>query len=81
MRIVVTGATGLIGSSFVTDALMRGDEIVSLSRDITRARKLLPAGVNHYQWDALHEHPPLQAFQEADGVELWRTDNAAKLLD
>ena len=68
MRIVVTGATGLIGSSFVTDALMRGDEIVSLSRDITRARKLLPAGVNHYQWDALHEHPPLQAFQEADGV-------------
>ena len=68
MRIVVTGATGLIGSSFVTDALNRGDEIVSLSRDIDRARKLLPVGVNHYQWDALHELPPLQAFQEADGV-------------
>jgi len=45
MRVVVTGATGLIGSALVPLLLERGDEVTVLSRDGERAKAKLGDGV------------------------------------
>ena len=50
MRVLVSGASGMIGSA-VRDALLaRGDEVVGLSRDPNRARETNPT-VNWHRWD------------------------------
>ncbi len=45
MKVVITGATGFIGQALVPALLVRGDEVVALSRDAERARAQLGAGV------------------------------------
>ena len=42
MRVLVTGASGLIGSAVCDALLARGDEVVGLSRDPARAREHQP---------------------------------------
>jgi uncharacterized protein (TIGR01777 family) len=41
-RVLVTGATGLVGARLVATLAARGDEIVATSRDPERARRALP---------------------------------------
>ncbi len=67
MRVLVTGATGLIGST-VCDALMaRGDEVVGLTRDPEKAKRDSPA-MRWYEWRPSTERPPPEAFDEVDAV-------------
>jgi hypothetical protein len=67
MRILVTGASGLIGSA-VSDALLaRGDEVVGLTRDPERARPKNPT-VRWYAWQPAIERPPPEAFDQVDAV-------------
>lgn len=69
MRIVITGATGLIGSALSHEALNRGNQVVALSRDEYRARSVLGDGVEIGAWsDPLHEPPPAPALEGADAV-------------
>ena len=42
-RILVTGATGLLGSNVTAELLAAGAEVVALARSAERARRLLPA--------------------------------------
>ncbi|MHC4099572.1 MAG: TIGR01777 family oxidoreductase [Planctomycetota bacterium] len=50
MRVFVTGATGLVGRRLVADRLQRGDQVVVLTRDGARARRVLsPPGVEHLE--------------------------------
>ena len=51
MRVLVTGATGLIGSSVCDALLARGDEVVGLTRDPEKANPKNPT-VNWYAWQA-----------------------------
>jgi len=67
MRVLVTGATGLIGSSLCDALLARGDEVVGLTRDPERARPKNPT-VRWYAWQATTERPPPEALQGVDGV-------------
>ena len=67
MRVLVTGATGLIGSAVCDALLARGDEVVGLSRDPEKARQTNPT-VTWHAWDAGTERPPPAAFAEVDGV-------------
>jgi uncharacterized protein (TIGR01777 family) len=64
-RILVTGGTGLIGSTLCNALIDRGDSVVGLSRDPERASKSLPR-VEWHGWEAVRERPPREAF---DGVE------------
>ena len=66
MRVLVTGATGLIGSALCDALLARGDEVVGLTRDPQRARPKNPT-VRWHAWRATTERPPPEALEEGRG--------------
>jgi hypothetical protein len=69
MRVVITGATGLIGPAVVRTLRARGDTVVALSRDPDRARKILGADVEAQAWIApKQDPPPPAALEHADAV-------------
>lgn len=67
MRVLVTGASGLIGSSVCDALLARADEVVGLTRDPARARPGNPT-VSWHAWQATSERPPPEALEGVDGV-------------
>jgi uncharacterized protein (TIGR01777 family) len=67
MRVLVTGATGLIGSALCDALLARGDEVVGLTRDPERARPKNPT-IRWHPWRATTERPPPEALEHVDGV-------------
>jgi uncharacterized protein len=66
MKILVTGATGLIGSRLCQILTGDGHTVIALSRSTERARSLAVAEV--YKWQPEAELPPEQALNEVDAV-------------
>jgi uncharacterized protein len=67
MRVLVTGASGLIGSALCDALLARGDEVVGLTRDPEQARSKNQT-VRWHAWRATAERPPPEALEGVDGV-------------
>jgi uncharacterized protein len=67
MRVLVTGASGMIGAAVCDALLARGDEVVGLSRDPARASSSNPT-VRWYAWAPTAERPPGEALEGADAV-------------
>ncbi len=67
MRVLVTGASGFIGSALCDALLTRGDTVVGLTRDPQRARSTNPTVVWH-RWEPMLERPPADAFDAVDAV-------------
>ncbi|MDQ3729020.1 MAG: TIGR01777 family oxidoreductase [Actinomycetota bacterium] len=67
MRVLVTGATGAIGSAVCDALLARGNEVVGLSRDPDKARGTNPTTTWH-AWQSTTERPPAAAFAGVDAV-------------
>jgi uncharacterized protein len=67
MRVLVTGASGMIGSAVCDALLARGDEVVGLSRDPDHARGTNPT-VAWHAWNTASERPPEVAFDGVDAV-------------
>lgn len=67
MKVLVTGASGLIGSALCDSLLVRGDRVVALSRDPERARATNPT-ITWHAWEPTLERPPADAFEGVDGV-------------
>jgi uncharacterized protein (TIGR01777 family) len=67
MRVLVTGASGMIGSALCDALLARGDEVVGLSRDPEKARQTNPT-MHWFAWQATLERPPTAAFEGVEGV-------------
>ena len=67
MRVLVTGATGLIGRSVCRTLLARGDDVVGLTRDPERARAA-DSSVTWHAWDPVAERPPAAAIEGVDAV-------------
>ena len=67
MRVLVTGASGFIGSAACDALLARGDEVVGLTRDPEKARRTNPR-VAWHAWEPTLERPPAEAFEGVDGV-------------
>ena len=67
MRVLVTGASGLIGSAVCDALLARGDEVVGLSRDPAKAAKTNPT-VSWHVWSSTAERPPDASLEGIDGV-------------
>src|SRR5438045_4422021 len=66
MRILVTGATGLIGKALCRVLLDEGHEIVVLSRRVETAR-VVPGG-RAFRWNAEAEPPPAEAWEGVEAV-------------
>ncbi len=67
MKVLVTGASGFIGSALCDALLVRGDTVVGLTRDPAEARRTNPS-VNWHPWEPTLERPPAAAFEGVDGV-------------
>jgi len=67
MRVLITGASGFLGSRVADALLERGDEVVGLSRSPDRARGVNPAVIWH-AWNATGERPPATAVEGVDAV-------------
>lgn len=89
MRVLVTGASGLIGSALCDSLLARGDEVVGLSRDPARAAAARP-DVTWHPWEPTLERPPAAAFAGVEGVvhllgekinQRWSAEAKRKIID
>ena len=67
MRVLVTGASGFLGSAVCDALLARGDEAVGLTRDPERARQGNPT-VAWHAWSPVAERPPASALAGVEGV-------------
>jgi uncharacterized protein (TIGR01777 family) len=67
MRVLVTGASGMIGTALSEALLERGDEVVGLTRDPERARAKQPR-IAWHRWEPTLERPAAEAFDGVDGV-------------
>ena len=67
MRVLITGATGLIGSAVTRELLARDDDVIGLTRDPAGATAARPE-VTWHGWDAAHEQPPAAALAGVDAV-------------
>jgi len=67
VKVLVTGASGFIGSALCDSLLVRGDTVVGLTRDPKRARRTNP-GVAWHAWEPTLERPAAAAFEGVDAV-------------
>jgi uncharacterized protein len=67
VRVLVSGASGFIGSALCDALLARGDAVIGLSRDPRRARGTNPS-VTWHAWEPTLERPPAAAFENVDRV-------------
>jgi uncharacterized protein len=67
MRVLVTGASGTIGTALCDALFARGDDVVGLSRNPGRSRSSNPR-VTWHRWQPTLERPDPAAFEGVDGV-------------
>jgi uncharacterized protein (TIGR01777 family) len=67
MRILITGATGFIGSHLVRRLLAEGHTVVALTRNVRNARRVLPTGCECRAWKPA-AGPQAAVLQGADAV-------------
>jgi uncharacterized protein len=67
VRVLITGASGLLGSAVADALLARGDEVVGLTRNPEKARPDNPT-VNWHRWNPGTERPPPEALAGVDAV-------------
>jgi uncharacterized protein len=66
-KVLIAGATGLIGSALAASLAADGVPVAVLARNSARAADLAPRAVLH-PWDATRGPPPEAAFQDVDVV-------------
>jgi uncharacterized protein len=89
MRVLVTGASGRIGTALCEELLQRGDEVVGLTRSPDKAGAAQPQ-VTWHAWEPTLERPTEAAFEGVDGVvnlvgeridQRWSGDAKRKIID
>jgi len=68
MKILMTGATGFIGSKIAERLALGGHSLVLLARDPERARQLLGLPYEAFAWDAMKGPPPEAALVDIDAI-------------
>jgi uncharacterized protein (TIGR01777 family) len=68
MKILVTGATGYIGSHLCHTLREAGHSLIGLSRDPILAQRHLPVLQQVFSWDPLRVLPPPEALEGIDAV-------------
>ncbi|MEM9302861.1 MAG: TIGR01777 family oxidoreductase [Pseudomonadota bacterium] len=68
MRILITGATGFVGTPLARALYLAGHELVLLSRDATAAKRRVGVRASYVTWDPLAGPPPAEALQGIHAV-------------
>ena len=68
MKIVVTGATGFVGSRLCEKLKQEGHGVVALTRHAESVRARVPALDAAHKWDPLSESAPAEAFAGAGAL-------------
>jgi len=68
MRVLMTGATGLIGKELGKRLVSNGHELVVVSRDPKRAQFEVPFPARFFAWKGASEEFPLEALKDVDVV-------------
>jgi NAD dependent epimerase/dehydratase family enzyme len=76
MRVTLTGATGLIGTTLLARLQAEGTQVTVLSRDPERAQATLDAQA--MRWDPLTERAPAEALEGRDAVVHLAGENVAQ---
>jgi len=67
-RIIITGATGLIGKKLVNTLINRGDEVIVFSRDVKKAKSIFPKAKECVEWDYRNPDSWKSKLENADAV-------------
>ena len=67
-RIVVTGATGLIGRKLVRALIQRGDNVIVFSRDAEKAKSFFPKAMESVEWNYQHPEQWKYKIENSDAV-------------
>jgi uncharacterized protein (TIGR01777 family) len=67
-RVIVTGATGVIGSSLCQELIRRGYTVVVFSRDPAAARAKVPSAAEYVAWQPEESGPWAASIEGAYGV-------------
>ncbi len=91
MKILITGATGFIGTTLVSELLSAGHDVVVLTRDQDKARAILGDKVACYTWADTNVEPTKFAFAgvsaivnlmgEGIAAKRWTDDQKKKIFD
>lgn len=68
MKILITGATGMIGKEIGKKLVHAGHQIVAISRSIEKARAELPFPAEIYEWKNYNRPFPREALRGVDAV-------------
>lgn len=68
MRVLLTGATGLIGKEVGKILVQNGHEVIALSRNPQKARLELPFPARIFEWAGDHAPMPTEALNNVEGV-------------
>ena len=68
MRIVVSGATGLLGRALISKLVMNGDSVAVLTRNVQKAKEILPLDVDVFHWDPSALVPPSESLEGSRAV-------------
>lgn len=77
MKILITGATGFLGRRLVPSLASAGSTVTALSRDAARARDVVPALSDAWNWSPLTESAPANSLEGADAVVHLMGENVA----
>lgn len=67
-RVVVTGATGLIGKKLVKELVKRNDEVIVFSRDAEKAKSIFPNVKEFVEWDYRKDELLKTKFENSNAV-------------
>ncbi len=67
-RVIVTGATGLIGKALCKELIAKGYQVVVFSRDAERARTAVPGAAEYHAWEPAAWGPWAAAVDGAHAV-------------
>ena len=69
MKILITGATGFVGSALAKKLLSEGHELNILTRDSEKIPAIFKnSNVKSFEWRDTHTLPPVDSIQGINGV-------------
>lgn len=68
MKVLITGATGFVGSKLCLELTKAGHELIILTRNPDRARQKLSLNAQYFKWSPESELPPKEAITQADAI-------------